>query len=642
MSILKNHRNLRGGPTVLVLLLLAVVLSGCSEDPAGPGETPDALKAADLTGGVQGPAKDDGTKNDLDMFQSPLTSLSEDAGIYQETPMDGGWTGDGVDYDYPSKAAMAAAGFRGAKATVATARAATSPKGSPLSRLSLLHLNDPGKADGDTIAVVYYDTADSTGLDALIETDVVDVLRFVSQRNYPGAVLLQIATRNTEVVLDSKGTLETGEDDEYHSVDHSFTRANGESVTGSLAPVSGSGPMDSGVPVHAFTRVDDPSFNILQAWHQAEVILDPGDFQVDGDETFHSLTATVHWRNDAEHTATIAPVEGEAIEPDTDVLAVGAFTARPDNTWLEATDDTLRVRLGDLDDESDDLLYEISRVAVFDGVAADGGSPRSYVHMVPDEPVSPGDEPCGGEASQDIHYPEAWWLSHLVRSADIECDGSGTLTVLMEFRDGSSYTRTITWDGLGAATVTENRADGTIVVGSFDENTGDYSLVTTFPTGHDPVSRDRHGTAVDGSVEAWEIVEWQDGHADETYFSAVEDGDETTATGYRIDGDRREDFTLTHDTDGNASGEWSHNDGASGEFAVEMLEGGGSHLTFAASDPAADGSPSVTGEIFYAPDGSGTGTVTFTQYGNSVTYTVTFGPDGTGRLEDGAGNVIPL
>nr|MBC8426357.1 hypothetical protein [bacterium] len=62
----------------------------------------------------------------------------------------------------------------------------------------------------------------------------------------------------------------------------------------------------------------------------------------------------------------------------------------------------------------------------------------------------------------------------------------------------------------------------------------------------------------------------------------------------------------------------------------------------AASDPAADGSPSITGEVWYAPDGSGTGTVTFTQYGNSVTYTVTFGPDGVGTLADGSGTTIIL
>ena len=624
-----------------LLALLVLGLAGCSDDPTDPGTIPDAEKAAELTAGVQGPATVGGTMNDLDMFRNPLSSLSEDAGIYQETPVDGDWGGD-VTFDYPSKAAMAAAGFRGAKTAAKEARVLTAAKGAPLARLARKAIEQPGKAAGDTVAVVYYDTADSTGLDALIETDETDILRLVSQRAYAGAGPLQIAMRSTEIVLDSNGTVEDGADDVFHAVSHSSALGNGETTTAELAPVAGPGPMEPGVEVRAYQRVDDPSFHILQEWHESELILDPGDFQTDGDEAIHSLVATVHWRNGAEHTASIAPVAGGAILPDEDVRAVGAFTARPNNLWLETTADTLRVRLGDLEDDTDDLLYEISRAAVFDGVAADGGQPRSYVHMLPDEPAAPGDEPCGGEALQDIHYPSDWWLSRLTRSADIECDGSGTLTVDMTYRDGSSFTRTITWDGQGAGTVTENRIDGTVVTGSFDETTGAYALTTTYPAGHDPVSRDRHGTALEGSVEAWEIVVWQDAHPDTTYFTAVESGGETTASGYRVDGDLREDFSLVHDEDGNASGEWTRNDGAEGEFELEMLEGGGSHLVFAASDPAAEGSPSVTGEIYYAPDGSGTGTVTFTQNGNSVTYTVTFGPDGAGTLEDGAGNTVPL
>ena len=636
---------IRGRLLSLALLMTTILilgLTGCSDDPAGPAETPDANKAADLTGGVQGPAAVGGTMTDLDMFQSPLSSLAEDAGIYTETPVDGGWTGEGIDYGNPIEAAMAAKGISDTKALAATGRAAVLGHDSPKQLMLRAYLADPDKADGDTIAVVYYDTADSTGLDALIETDETDIVRLVSQRAYPGAVMLQIASRATEIVFDNNGTLEDGADDTYYSVDHTSTRGNGELTTAVLEPVGDPGPIEPGVVVRAYQRVDDPSFNILQAWHSSEIRLDPGDFQTDGDETFHGITATVHWHSDAEHTATLAAVDGSAIEPDSDVRAVGSFIARPDNDWLETSADTLLVRMGDLDDESDDLLFQISRASVFDGVAADGGSPRSYVRMTPDEPVAPGDEPCGGVAVQDIHYPEAWWLSHINRSADIDCDGSGTLTVLMDFRDGTSYTRTITWDGLGGATVDETRADGTVVVGSFNETTGAYSLVTTFPTGHDPVSRDRHGTAVEGSVEAWEIVTWQDAHADSTYFTAVESGDETTASGYRVNGDDREDFTLTHDADGNVSGTWERNDGSSGEFEIEMLEGGGSHLTFAASDPAADGSPSITGEVWYAPDGSGTGTVTFTQYGNSVTYTVTFGPDGVGTLADGSGTTIIL
>ena len=624
---------------LLPLALIACGLIGCSEDdPVNPGATADAQKAAELAAGVQGPANVGDTMNDLEMFTNPLGSMITDAGIGDDTPLGEGWDDGGVGYDFPDKALMTADAVRALMRTNANSVAAVAPAGPK--RMLERRFTEMGmtKAAGDTIAVVYYDTADSTGLDALIETDVENVVRLVSERVYPPAGLLQIVERASEIVIDTNGTLENGDDDAFHRVVHSQTRRNGEVTSGVLEPLSGSGPIAPGVQVRGYHHAENPSFHILQAWNEAEVILDPGEFAVEGDEILTSMTATVHWRNNAEHTLSVAPVADEAIEPDTDLRIVGDFTASPANLWLESTADTLLVRLGDLDDESDDLLFAISRAEVFDGVAADGGSPRNWIHMVPDQPVSPGDEPCGGTAQQDVHYPAAWWLVHLNRVADLDCDGSGSLTLSMEFRDGTSYSRTITWDGAGSATLAETRADGTVVAGSFNENTGAYSLQTTFPEGHDPVSCDRHGTSTDGAVEAWEITEWQDAHDDETYFTATETDGVFAASGYRIDGPDREDFTLISDDDGNVNGTWERNDGSSGQFEVEMLEGDGYRLSFSASDPAADGSPSVTGEIFFAPDGSGTGTITFTQYGDSVTFTVNFGPDGVGTLVDAAGN----
>jgi len=625
-------------------LILAIGLAGCSiEDTTAPGTTPDPQKAAELASGVQGPAEIGTTLNDLGMFRNPLETLAEDVGIDDDMPLGEGWMDDGVSYGYPSKALMTAKAFRGAMHTRDVGIAATAAHDSPLARLSRISLEVAlDKASGDTLAVQYFDTADSTGLDALIETDELNILRLVSQRTYPGAALLQIAERHNEIVLDSNGTLDTSDDDSYFSVHLGFTRANGEQTTGVIEAVNGVDAIGSGVRVRAYHRVDNPSFHILQAWNEAEIQLDPGDFDVEGDETIFELTATVHWRNGAEHTASVAPVEDEAIEPDTDVLISGTFLASPNNTWLQSTEDTLLARLGHLDDESDDLLFEITRSAIFDADAADGGQARSFIRMTPDTPVGPGDEPCGGTAEQDIHYPANWWLVQLSRDVDIECDGSGSMTETSVFQNGTSYTRTITWDGLGAATVTENRPDGTNLSGSFNESTGAYSLVTTYPVGHDPLSRDRHGTAVDGSIEAFEIIEWLDGHDDETFFSATETETQTSITGYRINREVREDFTLTSNDEGDTNGSWTRNDGAEGEFEVDMLEGGGYRLTFSASDPNAEGSPSMSGVIEYAPDGSGTGTVTLTQYGISVTYTVTFGPDGSGTLNDGAGNTIPI
>ncbi len=627
---------------LLLIATFALLVAGCSqeEDLTGPGtQTPEAEMAASLSKSAQAPALVNANLSQIEMFTNPTSSLAEDAGIYEDAEAEA-WAGEGVSF--PDKSARSAYNFRAMRNLTVQGVGLATGSSDHLMRMDQLPCFDRlAKDEGDTVSVEYFDTPDSSGLNALIETDTPDVLRFVSLREYM-PVLGRVVRRDQEIIIDTNGTLEDGSDDEYHSIFHEEEMFGGEVSTGTLAPVSGSGPMGPGIQVRALHHVEDPRFHPLQEWTEAEIILDPGEIPVEGDEILYSLEATVHWRSDAEHHAVLVEPNGGAIEDDTIVEARGTFTAAPANQWLEAVNDTIHVQMGDLETEDDDLLHDARRRAVFDGVASDGGSPRNYVRFIPDEPVPPGEEPCGGEAMQDIWYPQNWWLVHMLREADIECDGSGSLHVLMEMRDGTSYERWITWDGTGGAAITENRADGTAVTGTFDESTGEYSLQTTYPAGHDPVARDQHGQVQEGSVEAWEIVTWADAHPDTTYFSSVGDEASFDATGYRVDGDLREDYTLSAQADGTQHGTWSRNDGATAEYTLDKLAGGGAHLVFEAENPSEPGEPSVEGEVWFAPDGSGTGTVTYTQYGNTVTYEIVFGPDGTSELIDTSGTVIPF
>jgi hypothetical protein len=367
-----------------------------------------------------------------------------------------------------------------------------------------------------------------------------------------------------------------------------------------------------------------------------------GDFHVEGDETFFNIESRVLWRSGAEHLMDLAAEDESAIEHDSVVRGIVNFTAAPTHRWLVSVADTMRAQMGDLDDDMDDLLLELSRGTVFQGTAIDGGNPRNYIHYIPDEPVAPGEEPCGGEAHKTVWHPQDWWLVYVEEDADVECDGTGTLHRLREFRDGSIFETTITWDGAGGATIQESRPSGVSIAGTWNEATGEYEVETTFPDGHDPVSRLQSGVTGDGEVEAWDIFTWQDAHADSTYFNMVETNDVVEISGFEVNSDVREDFTLTVNADETVTGTWTRNDGANGAFAIELLEGGGSYLVYTAEDPQADGSPSVEGEIWFAEDGSGYGTVSFTQYGITVVMDITFGPDGTGSLTDDTGNVLVL
>lgn len=626
--------------TSLSLLLLAA--AGCSDDPATPsGQQPQAEVAASLAQPARTVASVEENLDQIDLFASPLSTIAGDAGLSGDADLEG-WTGDGISF--PDQSAQLAQAVRDGNGLPRDAARLSRSKA--LSRDLALAI-DTGleKADGDTISVEYFDTADSTGLNALVMVTEPDLVKYVVQRQYP-AQLGHPVRIEQEIVIDTNGTLENDSDDSYHSASHLVEMTGGELATGTLAPVSGSGPMQAGVLVLAHLRVENPRWRPLQEWNEVDIVLDPGDFRTEGDESLESVTSTVHWLTDAEYTASIAAIGGGSIDQAEQVRAVGHLNAAPANHWLASVSDTLVAYLGDLETEEDDLLISLARGSVFDGTASDGGSPRHHVRFLPDEPVSPGDEPCGGEAHEDVWYPSNWLLVHLQRDADLECDGSGTLHELREFRNGSSFERTVSWDGQGGATVSESRLDGTTVSGSFDEGTGQYDITTTFPVGHDPVARHQSGTALESSIEAYDVFTWQDAHADSTYFNAVDDVDSRTVSGYHRDGDLREQFTVTatgaEGEEDSITGSWSRNDGATGEFTLEQLEGGSSHLAFSASDPAAEGSPSVVGEITYAPDGSGTGTVTITQFGNTVTYEITFGPDGEGSLEGDGGEVIAL
>jgi hypothetical protein len=628
---------------LLAPLLAALLVAGCSKDDgvAPSGAQPEPTTAASLAAPAVLPALVGGTVNDVDLFANPTSSLAEDAGIYQETPLDG-WQNNAPSY--PAKSAQLAAAARTSRRLAASAAPLAPGRKHCLEQLVRVeggHGAGGDKAAGDTISVEYFDSPDSTGLNALLETETADIVRYVELRQYP-AHLGAVVRRQAEAIIDTGGSLTDPGDDEYHSFSSEQEMFGGEITTCTLVPVSGSGPLLPGTRAVATCRVEDPRFHPLQAWTETEAVVDPGDLRLEGDESVYSLAGTVHWRNGAEQHAQAAAVAGGAIGPATEVEALGRFEAAPDDVWLETVADTLRVLLGDIDEEDDDLLLRASRGAIFDGTAADGGQPRSHIRYLPDEPVPPGEEPCGGQARQEIWYPAQWWLVHLLREAEVDCNGSGSLHALMEMRDGTSCERTITWDGTGSATLAETRPDGTAVSGSYDQATGAYSLVTNYPAGHDPLARDRHGTSLVGSLEAWEVVTWQDAHPDTAYFTATETADSHAVTGYRVDGQLREEFAVISESDLSLTGTWSRSDGASGQYTIERIEGGGTHVNFAAVDLGETGEPSLQGELWFAPDSSGYGTLTFTQYGVSVTYDITFGPDGSGAIEDGDGNLTPI
>lgn len=632
-------------PRILLLSALALGLSlvgltGC--DQVSPSEEPpNADMAADLAVSSQAAATVDQNLDLAELFVDPMGSAVADLGLDGDTDFDP-WSGEGVDF--PQLALMNARAFESSASLMMLSAADARQSRKARMDLPAIAWGAGERAEGDTLAVEYFDAADSTGLNALIEGATPDMVRFVVIRDYPNAADWQVNHRESEILIDTQGTLEDDGDDEYHRLFMTESWGNGQVATGEILPESGSGPILPETVAVATYRVDQPMWHPLQAWNESELRLEPGDFDVDGDEIAHSMMFTVHFVNDAEEVVNAAAADEGPIEDGSEVVLNATFTAAPDNAWLESIVDEIRANLGNLEDEEDDLLLELSRESVFDGVDYEGNSPRASVTLTPEYPVTVGQEPCGGNFQEDVYYPADWWVWSIQRQVDIACDGSGSAHVHMNFADGSSLDRTITWTAGGEATLTESRPDGVTVTGSWNENTGAYTVTTDFASGSDPWRRVQDGTVSEGHVEARDEFFWNDEHVDYTEFAADETTEGWSIAGTRVEDGESETFTLSGG-ETELTGTWARSGegtDASGGFTLTALEGGGAHLVFDAEDPLAEGEPSVSGDFWYAPDGSGNGTLVYTQFGKTVTYEVEWEANGEGSLTDGQGNTAPL
>ncbi len=639
---MKKRTPARRALALLAIPLAAIaLLSGCERTT--PSETPpDADVAASFAASAQSAATVNENLQLAQLFANPMASATGDLGLAEDPEFDP-WTGQGVDF--PQLALVNAQAFRAAAALQVTA-ARSARAGRKATAALPAYDAGPGfdRAEGDTLSVEYFNSADSTGLNAVIEAAGQDMVRFVAIRDYPNAILWQVSHRESEVLIDTNGTLADPEDDSYHRLSIGETLANGQVSSGLIQPVAGPGPIGPDTLVEADLRVDDPSFHPFQAWIETVVRMEIGALDTEGDEVFHRLANTVHWKSGAEQTAVIEAAGGGAIVNGSEVTLTATFTAAPGNPWLESVEDHIRANLGELEDEGDDLLLEIGRVSTFDGQTAEGDSPSATVTFTPEDPVGVGEEPCGGNFEEEIFYAAGWWLQHAQRQVEISCAGAGSYHLHLDFLDGSSLDRTITWDGAGAATLTESRPDGVSVEGEFNESSGEYSVITTFAAGSDPVSREQTGTILPGSLAARDEFFWQDDHADYRTFTATETAEGWTATGQHVKGGLTETFSVTG-TASTLTGEWSRTAAgvnASGEYTLEALDAGGAHLVFSARDTLAEGNPSAVGDFWYAADGSGHGTLVYTQFGHTVTYNVSWTGDGAGTLSDGQGNTIPL
>jgi hypothetical protein len=186
--------------------LLTWALACSKDDVTGIGEgEPDPQIAASLAKSSRTAAMVEENLTQVNLFQNPMTSIAGDAGLYEETNL-GGRISGGVSF--PENSARIAAGVRALRGLNKYNVEVMAKKSPAMSRIAASSgIEGSALAPGDTIAVEYFDGPDSTGLNALIEGDEINMVRYVSLREYP-RILGHVIRRDQEIVINTRGTLE--------------------------------------------------------------------------------------------------------------------------------------------------------------------------------------------------------------------------------------------------------------------------------------------------------------------------------------------------------------------------------------------------------------------------------------------------
>lgn len=367
-----------------------------------------------------------------------------------------------------------------------------------------------------------------------------------------------------------------------------------------------------------------PNGNLILLAVEDEILVDLGaDREDPADDVWLHLRSELQFRGGAVLAREIDLREAGGLRDDVRVIIVSTYTPRPEHPRLIDVVTSLVVDLHDLEIETDDRFVSVERVTRFTGSAADGGRPRVEESLVLEQPVAEGEEPCGGTLERDIHFRNDRELRRWTDTASFACAGGGRLSRTIEYADGSTDAVAIEQGTDGIVYLDGTSRDGTTVSGSFDEAAGTFEVTTVHPQGHDPARR-----AVQGSVDAanasWELSEqvtYLDGFVERNELAGSQRPDGRTLSGSHAGRDESVEFELSSNLDETRLEGFVQNDrGQRVEFEVEQFADGGSIVDFVATEPGLR----IVGHLEVQADGCGTGTLTITENGSTVTIDISF------------------
>jgi len=290
-------------------------------------------------------------------------------------------------------------------------------------------------------------------------------------------------------------------------------------------------------------------------------------------------------------------------------------------------------------DDSDDVLLSLENLKRYKPGQLISEERGSYV---PDA-HAPGTEPDGGILMSEVKYSNSSFISSTTATLEFHEGQGGSYMRTSKFSDGSESSEEATFNVDGTGTFSESRRDGTQIDGTFDsaeeDGKGAFSLNTTFPAGHDPVSVRESGefdinasdSTISGSFEREVTLLNGDVEKESVMVNQTRIGDvlTTSLNVENADGSNGH-ITITESPEvDQVAGEWTNADETFVVFTAESYPDDSAHLDAKVyADEAAfeNGAEPIASAVFdFYPDGSGMGVVTE----DGKIYDVIIHPDGS-------------
>lgn len=303
----------------------------------------------------------------------------------------------------------------------------------------------------------------------------------------------------------------------------------------------------------------------------------------------------------------------------------------------------VEVKLNTPNDKSDDEFLRLFRAVEF----ADGT--KVAEELLPEPPLLAGTEASAGVFKRLITVGQPQDLTTYSMGIDFEADGSGKIHEEAQYLDSTQGLRDTIYSANGVVKFHALDRNGTESNGVYNKAEGTHKLEIIFPEDH-PVAKVEEAGKItvaengDGEGDIGRKITFKSGDVVTEKITFTRTGNVTKILTSNSAGGKGGMQVTKNPASTSTEGRWTDAKGNVTDFIALYFGDGTSIQSFVIDNPNTPAvKPDVEGEITYAPDQSGIGTIKVHQRtGAIVTYRVIYNADGSGSVIDEQGNHHPF